>query len=65
VLDAILAAGGPSEFADQDQATLYRKLNGRIEAYPIHLRQILTKGDLLTNFELQYGDIITVPERFF
>lgn len=65
VLDAILASGGPSEFADQDQSTLYRKTDGKVAAYPIHLRQILTKGDLSTNYELQFGDIITVPERFF
>lgn len=65
VLDAVLEAGGVTEFAAPDNARLYRKVDGKINAYPIHLKQILQKGDLSTNYELLPGDIISIPERSF
>ncbi|WP_456372375.1 XrtA/PEP-CTERM system exopolysaccharide export protein [Thiolapillus sp.] len=65
VLDAVLEAGGVTEFAAPDDARLYRKVDGNINAYPIHLKQILQKGDLSTNYELLPGDIISIPERSF
>lgn len=65
VLDAVLEAGGLTEFAAPDSARLYRKVNGKINAYPIYLKQILQKGDMKTNYELLPGDIISIPERSF
>ncbi|WP_456445012.1 XrtA/PEP-CTERM system exopolysaccharide export protein [Thiolapillus sp.] len=65
VLDAVLEAGGMTDFAAPDQARLYRKVNGKIKAYAVHLKQILQKGDLSTNYELLPGDIISIPERSF
>lgn len=65
VLDAVLEAGGMTDFAAPDQARLYRKVNGQVKAYAVHLKQILQKGDLSTNYELLPGDIISIPERSF
>jgi len=65
VLDAVLEAGGVTEFAAPDNARLYRKVNGKINAYPVYLKQVLQKGDLTTNYELLPGDIISIPERSF
>lgn len=65
VLDAVLEAGGLTEFAAPDNARLYRKVNGTIQAYPIRLKQVLQRGDLATNYELLPGDIISIPERNF
>jgi polysaccharide export outer membrane protein len=64
VLDAVLAAGGTSEFAAPDRTDLYRKNDGgTTQRYPVRLDRILGSGDLSTNFPVAPGDVITVPER--
>ncbi len=65
VLDAVLEAGGLTEFAAPDKARLYRKVDGKVKAYPVFLKQILQKGNLSTNYRLLPGDIISIPERSF
>ena len=63
VLDAVLAAGGVTEFAAADRADLYRKDGDGTRTYPVRLERILNRGDLSTNFNVAPGDVITVPER--
>lgn len=63
VLDAVLAAGGVTEFAAADRSSLYRKNGGETGNYTVHLDQILNSGDLSTNFDVAPGDVITVAER--
>ena len=65
VLDAVLAAGGTTEFAAPQRSRLYRKAGDDVGAYNIALDSILTQGDLSTNYSLQPGDVITIPERTF
>jgi polysaccharide export outer membrane protein len=65
VLDAVLAAGGTTEFAAADRTELYRKTGNATKAYGIHLDDILQKGQLSTNYPVQPGDVITVPQRAF
>ncbi len=65
VLDAVLAAGGTNEFAASDRTELYRKDGASTKAYSVRLDRILQKGELGTNYEVQPGDVITVPERSF
>ena len=66
VLDAVLAAGGTTEFSSADRTQLFRKQkDGGAKAFDVRLERIMKKGDLATNFPLQPGDIITVPERAF
>ncbi len=65
VLDAVLAAGGTNEFAASDRTELYRKEGEGTHAYAVRLDQILQKGELTTNYPVQPGDVITVPERTF
>lgn len=65
VMDAVLEAGGPSQFASAERARLYRQQGGERTMMKIELDAILKKGDLDTNYTLQPGDIITVPERLF
>lgn len=63
VLDAVLAAGGLTEFAAPDRAALYRKSGESSRSYAVRLDRILDRGDLSTNFKVAPGDVITVPER--
>lgn len=66
VLDAVLAAGGITEFAAPDRTELYRKGDGQsASSYSVHLDRILQKGDLANNYPVQPGDVITVPQRAF
>ena len=66
VLDAVLAAGGTTEFAAPDRTELYRKgSDGATKAYAVRLDSILQQGELKTNFPVQPGDVITVPQRAF
>lgn len=63
VLDAVLAAGGLTEFAAPDRSALYRKIGDGSRSYAVRLDRILDRGDLSTNFQVAPGDVITVPER--
>jgi len=63
VLDAVLAAGGVTEFAAPDRSDLYRKTGNGTRSYEVRLDRILNRGDLSTNFSVAPGDVITVPER--
>lgn len=65
VMDMVLSAGGPTEFAQGEQARLYRKHQGSIVAIPVNLNAILTDGDISTNYTMHPGDILTIPERVF
>ena len=63
VLDAVLAAGGITEFAAPDRSSLHRKSGNSAQAYGVQLENILNNGDLSTNYKVAPGDVITVPER--
>jgi len=65
VLDAVLEAGGVTEFAAPSRAKLFRQINKKTQVFDIDLGGILNQGELITNYPLKPGDIITVPERFF
>lgn len=65
VLDLVLEAGGPTQYAASNKAKLYRKVHGEVKVYPIKLYDILNKGKLDTNYTLAPSDIVTVPERLF
>lgn len=65
VLDVVLAAGGINQFASPDQTMLYRKKGGGTQAFRVRLGRMLDRGDLSTNYTLQPGDVVTVPERAF
>jgi polysaccharide export outer membrane protein len=65
VLDAVLAAGGLTEFAAPDRSELHRKTGEGARTFSIKLDRILNRGDLTTNYPVAPGDVITVPERTF
>lgn len=65
VLDLVLLAGGPNDYASANKAKLYRNVNGKVQVFNIKLDDLIHDGDLETNYPLQPSDIVTVPERAF
>ena len=66
VLDAVLAAGGVTEFAAPDRADLFRRNEDETtRTYAVRLDRILNRGELQTNYHVAPGDVITIPERTF
>jgi len=66
ILDAVLAAGGTTEFAAPDRTELYRHGgDGTTQSYAVRLGKILQQGELATNYPVQPGDVVTVPQRAF
>jgi polysaccharide export outer membrane protein len=61
ILALISAAGGADpDRSNRRRATLIRK--GTIEQIPIDLEAMLDRGDLTQNYELQDGDVLSLPE---
>lgn len=65
VVDAIIDAGGVTEFAAANRAKLYRKVDGVVKTYNLRIRDIMEKADMTTNVPLAPGDVISVPEGLF
>ena len=65
ILDAVLAAGGPNEFADTEKTRLFRRIDNETAMIPINLKSILVEGNLSDNILLMPGDTLTIPERLF
>ncbi len=63
VLDLILLAGGLNEFANANNAKLYRTTPTGVEVHNVYLDDILKKGDLRSNYTLRPSDIVAVPEK--
>lgn len=65
ILDAVLAAGGVTEYAAAARTILQRTTKDGTNAYKVNLDRILNKGDNEANARLYPGDTITVPQRAF
>jgi len=65
VLDALLAAGGLSEYAAGNRARLVRGEGTKRVETRIRLDDVLEGREGTENVELRDGDIIVVPESFF
>ena len=65
VLDAVLEAGGPNEFAQTSKTRIFRRIGDETVLIPVDLESILMRGNLTENIVLSPGDTITIPERTF
>lgn len=65
VLDVMIAVGGLGEFAAGNRAKLVRSVNGVSEEYRLRLSDLVNKGEIDQNVEMQPGDVIIIPESFF
>jgi len=64
VLNVVLQAGGPTEFASANRTRVIRGQGPEREIFMVRVDDIM-KGDKDKNLKLLPGDLITVPESFF
>jgi len=60
VLDAILSAGGFTEFADPNDVTVVRKKGERVINIEVRLKDVIKKGDTSKDLPLSPGDRVIV-----
>lgn len=65
VLDVLIDVGGLNTYADGNDAQIIRTQNGASTGIPVHLADLMKKGDLKANVQLMPGDVIRIPERWF
>jgi polysaccharide export outer membrane protein len=65
VLDAVLAAGGLTDFAAGNRARVVRNVNGKQVEINVRLKKLLDSGDMSQNIPLKAGDVLLVPESRF
>ena len=65
VLDAVLAAGGLTEFAAGNRAKVVRTVDGKQQEINVRLDKLLNHGDMSQNVALRAGDVILIPQSRF
>jgi polysaccharide export outer membrane protein len=64
VMDVMIAAGGLTDFADGNQATLVRASENS-KRYSVRLQDLIKRGDISANVEMLPGDILIIPQGWF
>jgi polysaccharide export outer membrane protein len=65
VLDVMIAVGGLTEFADGNNASVVRVIEGEQKQFGIRLDDLIEDGDISANADILPGDIIIIPEAWF
>src|SRR5262245_9894009 len=65
VLDVMIQVGGLTRYADGDRAVLVRQVNGEQTTMRVRLSSLVRDGDIEQNVDMQPGDILIIPQRFF
>jgi polysaccharide export outer membrane protein len=64
VLDVMIAVGGLTDYADGNQARIVRAADGG-KIYSVRLKDLLKRGDISANVDMQPGDILIIPQSWF
>ena len=65
LLDVLIQTGGVTDFADGNNATLVRVVDGKQEEFRLRLDDLIRGGDISANVDMRPGDVIIVPEAWF
>ena len=65
LLDVMIQTGGLTDFADGNNSTLVRVVDGNQEEYRLRLDDLVRDGDISANVDMRPGDVIIVPEAWF
>lgn len=64
LLDVMIAVGGVTEFADGNNASILRTLEGN-KRYSVRLKDLVKRGDVTANVEMRPGDVLIIPQGWF
>lgn len=64
LLDVMIQVGGLTDFADGNGAVLVRGAEGG-KQYAVRLKDLVRRGDISANVEMQPGDILIIPQSWF
>lgn len=65
LLDVMIQTGGLTDFADGNNATLTRVVDGKQQEFRLRLDDLIRDGDISANVDMRPGDVIIVPEAWF
>jgi polysaccharide export outer membrane protein len=65
VLDVVIQAGGLTQFAAGNRATILRTDGGQQSTYSVRLDDLMKDGDLSANVPLAPGDVLLIPQTWF
>ena len=65
LMDVLIAVGGVTEFASGNNASIIRKVDGRLQKLPVRLNDLIKEGDISANTAMRPGDVLVIPESFF
>ena len=65
VVDAVLSAGGFTDFANQNDVLVVRRENGKINGIHVKLKDVMQDGDISKDITLKPGDHIIVKTGIF
>jgi polysaccharide export outer membrane protein len=65
VLDVMIEVGGLNKFSSGNKSVLVRTDGGVRKSYRIRLHDLLNKGDIGANRNVNPGDILIIPESWF
>ena len=65
LLDVMISAGGLTEYADGNRASIVRYENGNQRQYTVRISDLIRDGDTSANVAIFPGDVVIIPESFF
>jgi polysaccharide export outer membrane protein len=65
VLDLLIMVGGTTQFADGNNASIMRMVNGQLKPFRVRIDDLLKDGDITANVDMLPGDILIIPESWF
>jgi len=64
LLDVMIAVGGMTDFADGNSASILRTAEGN-KQYSVRIADLVKRGDVSANVEMQPGDVVIIPQGWF
>ena len=65
LLDVIIEVGGLTKFAAGNRSRVVRTEDGHSEEFRVRLDDLMNKGRIEENIQMQPGDIVIIPEAVF
>lgn len=65
LLDVMIRVGGLTEFADGNDASIVRIVEGEQRQYRVRIKDLISAGDINANVDILPGDIVIIPEAWF